>query len=165
MGCYLLLGPLYHLTTGEERRRAVVEAARILRPRGLVFAAGINRLTYLRDVVRGDPEEFARRRDFFVDYFFRDGNLTKPDGQPATMHVTTAAGLRADLAGAFEEIALAGVESFASKNEGTRAYLGASPEARDALLDLVERTGTTPEGLGVTSHYLYIGRKVTSGDA
>ena len=27
-------------------------------------------------------------------------------------------------------------------------------------LDLVERTGTTAEGLGVTSHYLYIGRVV-----
>jgi len=27
-----------------------------------------------------------------------------------------------------------------------------------ALLDLIERTGTTPEGLGATSHYLFIGR-------
>ena len=161
----LLLGPLYHLLTTEERRRAVREAARVLRHRGLVFAAGINRLTYLRDVLHDDPEEFARRRDFFVDHLFHDGNLTPPAGQPATMHVTTATELRADLAVAFEELVLAGVESFASKNAGTRAYRGASPEARDALLDLVERTGTTAEGLGVTSHYLYIGRKVTSGDA
>ncbi len=27
-----------------------------------------------------------------------------------------------------------------------------------ASLDLMERTGTTPEGLGATSHYLFIGR-------
>jgi ubiquinone/menaquinone biosynthesis C-methylase UbiE len=161
----LLLGPLYHLMTAQDRQRAVREAARILRSRGLVFAAGINLLTYLRDVIRDDPEDFARRRAFFVDQLFRDGNLTPPGEHPAMMHVTTTAKLRADLAGAFEEVALIGVESFASKREGARAYLGASPEARDALLDLVERTGTTPEGLGVTSHYLYIGRKVTSGDA
>jgi len=29
-----------------------------------------------------------------------------------------------------------------------------------ALLDLIERTGTTPEGLGATSHYLFIGRRM-----
>ncbi len=161
----LLLGPLYHLLTTKERRRTVGEAARVLRHRGLVFAAGINRLTYLRDVLHDDPEEFARCRDFFIQRLFHDGNLTPPDGQPTSMHVTTATELRADLAVAFEELVLAGVESFASKSAGTRAYRGASPAARDALLDLVERTGTTPEGLGVTSHYLYIGRKIASGDA
>jgi len=161
----LLLGPLYHLMTAQDRQRAVGEAARILRPRGLVFAAGINLLTYLRDVIRDDPEDFARRRAFFLDQLFRDGNLTPPGEHPATMHVTTTAELRADLAVAFEEVALIGVESFASKGEGTRAYLGASSEARDALLDLVERTGLMPEGLGDTSHYLYIGRKAEGRDA
>ena len=52
------------------------------------------------------------------------------------------------------------MESFASKAEGAAAYLAASPATREALLDLVERTGVTSEGLGVTSHYLYIGRRL-----
>ncbi len=158
-GCdiVLLLGPLYHLLTSEERRQAVREAARLLRPDGLVFAAGINLLTFLRDIIHNDPGEFAQRRDFFLGPLPRDGNLTKLDGQPATMHVTTVAELRADLGVAFEELLLAGVESFASKSAEARAYLQASPEAKEVLLDLVERTGTTLEGLGATSHYLYIG--------
>ncbi|MGH9612759.1 MAG: methyltransferase domain-containing protein, partial [Bryobacteraceae bacterium] len=42
----LPLGPLYHLQSEAERRRAVAEAARILRPTGILFAAGINRLAY-----------------------------------------------------------------------------------------------------------------------
>lgn len=154
----LLLGPLYHLLTAAERLSAVREAARLLRPGGLVFAAGINLLTYLRDVLRDDPDEFARRRDFFAGQLWRDGNLTPPNGQPATMHVTTVAELRAELGVAFEEVVLAGVESFASKGDGAAGYRSSSPAAREALLDLVERTGATPEGLGVTSHYLYIGR-------
>jgi len=158
----LLLGPLYHLLTTEERRRAVTEAARILRPDGMVFAAGVNLLTFLRDIIHNDPEEFAQRRDFFLGPLLRDGNLTKPDGQPATMHLTTVGELRADLGVAFEELVLTGVESFASKSAEARAYLRASPEAKGVLLDLVERTGTTLEGLGATSHYLYIGRRKQS---
>jgi SAM-dependent methyltransferase len=154
----LLLGPLYHLIEAEEHRRAVREAARLLTPGGLVFAAGINRLTYLRDVVRSDPEDFVRRSAFFSDQLWRDGNLTKPDGQPASMHVTTVAELRAELSPPFEEVVLVGVEAFASKSEGATAYKQATPQTQAALLDLVERAGTTPEGLGVTSHYLYIGR-------
>lgn len=154
----LLLGPLYHLLTTSERRQAIGEAARLLRRDGLIFAAGINLLTYLRNILQDDPEEFGRRRDFFLGQLFDDGNVALQPGQPAAMHLTTVAELRAELGTVFEEITLVGVESFASKIIGRRAYLHATPVSREVLLDLVERTGTTPEGLGVTSHYLYIGR-------
>jgi SAM-dependent methyltransferase len=153
----LLLGPLYHLLIPEERIGAVREAARLLRPGGLIFAAGINRLTCLRDVVRADPNQFVRRPRFF-EQFWIDGNLTPEDGQPATMHATTAAELRAEVGTAFEEVALAGVEAFASKSEGRLAYLAATPLTQAAMLDQIEHAGMTEEGLGVTSHYLYIGR-------
>jgi len=154
----LLLGPLYHLLTVGERRSAVAEAARLLRPGGLVFAAGINTLTYLRDVLRGDPDDFGRRRAYFLDRLPRDGNLEAPDGQPATMHTTTVAAFRDEISPPFTELVLAGVESFASKHEPE--YHRASPAAKEVLLDLIERTGTTPEGLGATSHYLFIGRRM-----
>lgn len=39
----LLLGPLYHLTDPSERRRALEEAHRVLRPGGVLFAAAISR--------------------------------------------------------------------------------------------------------------------------
>jgi SAM-dependent methyltransferase len=154
----LLLGPLYHLLTTAERRRAVQEAARLLHRDGLIFAAGINLLTYLRNILADDPEEFGRRRDFFLGQLFANGNIPLQPGQPAEMHLTTVAELRADLSTAFEEITLIGAESFASKSVGRHAYLRASGASREVLLDLIERTGTTPEGLGIASHYLYIGR-------
>ncbi len=157
----LLLGPLYHLPTGAERRAAVAEAARLLRSGGLVFAAGVNTLTYLRDVIRGDPDDFGRRPAYFLDRLWRDGNLETPDGQPGTMHTTTAGAFRDEFSPPFVEIVLTGVESFASKHEPE--YHRASPAAKEVLLDLVERTGTTPEGLGATSHYLFIGRRAGLG--
>lgn len=154
----LLLGPLYHLLTASERRQAIGEAARLLRRDGLIFAAGINLLTYLRNILADDPEEFGRQRDFFLGQLFTTGNIPLQPGQPAQMHLTTVAELRADLSTAFEEITLIGTESFASKSVGRHAYLRASQASRKVLLDLIERTGTTPEGLGAASHYLYIGR-------
>jgi ubiquinone/menaquinone biosynthesis C-methylase UbiE len=39
----LLLGPLYHLLDREDRLRALREAARVVRPGGLVAAAAIGR--------------------------------------------------------------------------------------------------------------------------
>ena len=42
----LLLDPLYHLLELADRRRAVREAARLLRPGGCLYAAAINRLPY-----------------------------------------------------------------------------------------------------------------------
>ncbi|MDO4718921.1 MAG: class I SAM-dependent methyltransferase, partial [Propionibacteriaceae bacterium] len=40
----LLFGPLYHLIHREDRTRALTEAARVLRPGGLLFAQAITRL-------------------------------------------------------------------------------------------------------------------------
>lgn len=33
------------------------------------------------------------------------------------------------------------------------------PEQVEAWIDLVEETGQTPEGLGMTAHFLFIGKK------
>ncbi len=47
----LLLGPLYHLVDPADRRRALTEAARIVRPGGAVAAAAISRHSVLVDGV------------------------------------------------------------------------------------------------------------------
>ena len=59
----LLLGPLYHLTERPDRLRALLEARRVLRPRGILFAASISRFASLID---------GLSRGFFQDAEFRE---------------------------------------------------------------------------------------------
>lgn len=153
----LLLGPLYHLGRGEERYRAIAEAARVLRPGGLVFAAGINRLAYFRDTLRQAPDSAVERADFHRR-FLQEGNFF-PQGTPdlPTGHLTTVDEFRTELTASFTPLVLTGVESFTSEYHD--AFLHASAANAEAWLDLVEQTGLTPEGLGVSDHYLFIGRR------
>src|SRR3954454_15185362 len=57
----LLMGPLYHLVAREDRLRAWQEAARVVRPGGLVVAALISRFAALLD---GTAREFALQPTF-----------------------------------------------------------------------------------------------------
>ena len=52
----LLLGPLYHLLTLEERTRAVREAVRVLRPGGILGAAFLNRYFPIMAWAKTRPE-------------------------------------------------------------------------------------------------------------
>jgi hypothetical protein len=75
---------------------------------------------------------------------------------PPIWHLTTIAEFRADFTD-FQEMVLAGVESFARGHEENLLKL--TPKQAEVWLDLIEETGRTHEGLGMTGHFLYIGRK------
>jgi S-adenosylmethionine-dependent methyltransferase len=154
----LLLGPLYHLRQLPDRERAVAESARVLKTGGLLYAAGINRLPYLRELFRERPGTVVERRDFHRQ-FLRDGNLD-PDRVPTLgfAHLTTVQEFRELFADAFEPVMLLGVESFTSAWQPVLHTLPA--DQTQAWLDLVEQTGVTPEGLGQADHFLFVGRKL-----
>jgi 2-polyprenyl-3-methyl-5-hydroxy-6-metoxy-1,4-benzoquinol methylase len=59
----LLLGPLYHLVEHSHRQQALLEARRILKPQGVLFAAAISR--------------FASLIDGLASGFFQDGEFRK----------------------------------------------------------------------------------------
>lgn len=153
----LYLGPLYHLCGQAEREQAVREAARVLAPGGVLFAVAINRLAYLRDTYRESPDQGNARRAFHTQ-FMSDGNLDPAHAPPiAYAHLSSSAEFRALFASAFDELALVGVESFSGV--WSNVLHGLSPDDSEAWLDLVEQTGATPDGLGMSDHFLYIGRK------
>ncbi len=52
----LLMGPLYHLLTLQERQRAVQEARRVLRPGGVIAASSVTRYAPIRYAAKNDPD-------------------------------------------------------------------------------------------------------------
>jgi len=153
----LLLGPLYNLGLPAERRQAITEAARVLHVGGVVFAAGINRLAFFRDELRKTPEGAAERAAFY-EGVLHDGNFPPPaEGVPSAFQMTTVEEFHTELSATFTPLILAGVESFASSFQ--ESFLRLSDADAQVWLDMIEQTGRTPEGLGYTDHYLYIGRR------
>ncbi|MFZ0962242.1 MAG: class I SAM-dependent methyltransferase [Terriglobia bacterium] len=154
----LLMGPLYHLPSLDERQRSVQESARILKPGGTLFAAGINRLSYLRDLLRMKFGAASERVAFHKQYL-RDGNLDPEHAPPiGYAHLTTAAEFLALFKGRFEKVAFLGVESFTTAWQNVFGDLPAAE--KELWLDLVEATGETPEGIGQSDHFLFVGRKL-----
>jgi ubiquinone/menaquinone biosynthesis C-methylase UbiE len=153
----LLLGPLYHLCSLEERKRAVAEAARVLKPNGIIFAAGINHLAYFREQFRSHAQQGLSRQQFYQQ-FLKNGN-TDPVNTPPLgyAHLTTSREFSQLFAASFEQITLIGVESFTAPFPTAANEL--SGQELEAWVDLADVTGTTPEGLGMSDHFLYIGRR------
>ena len=68
----LVMGPLYHLISLEDRRRCIQEAKRVLKPGGLLFAAYINRYGVFVDGASKYPSDIYERRELW-EGIWRDG--------------------------------------------------------------------------------------------
>ena len=157
----LLFGPLYHLTDRAERLTALGEAYRVLRARGLLYAAAINHFASLLDgLVRGfidDPRFVA-----ILEQDLASGQHRNPTNNPN--YFTTAffhrpEELSAEIAEAgFSMIELAGVEGPAWLAPDFDARW-TDPARREQLLALVRRVEHEAVLLGVSMHLLAVARK------
>lgn len=154
----LLLGPLYHLLTLEERQLAVREARRVLRAKGVLAAAACNRLAGLASAYYLEPEDCPQVLEGYLQ-FVTDG-IVDPESAPTIghAHFTTAGEFRALFEGAFEELAFVGLESFTGSRQAL--FLGLAPEVQKAWLELVEATAAGAEGIGLSEHFLFVGRRL-----
>lgn len=75
----LLMGPLYHLLTEDERLRALTEARRVLKPGGPLFAAFISRFAAHRDAAMKYPTEPVEMPGLYED-IERTGQLPPREG-------------------------------------------------------------------------------------
>jgi ubiquinone/menaquinone biosynthesis C-methylase UbiE len=156
----LLLGPLYHLTESADRLRALREAARVLKPGGWLFAAGISRfasaLDGLAHDVLDDPE-FAR----IVNQDLRNGQHRNPTGK--LEYFTTAYFHRPDELGA-EALAAGLVLSGVYGVEGPGWLLPdvaqrmANARQRATLLRVARMLETEPAVVGCSAHLLAVAR-------
>ena len=157
----LLLGPLYHLTSAVDRRRALHEAARVLRRGGVLVAAGISRWASALDGLARELFADARFREI-AERDLRDGqhrNETERVDYFTTAYFHTPAELRAEVESAGLTVeALYGVEGpgwiLPDLDERWN-----DPERRATLLDVARLLEAEPAMLGSSAHLLVVGRK------
>ena len=157
----LLLGPLYHLVEREDRLASLREARRVLRPGGMLWAAGISRFASLLDslssgffddsafapILARDLEEGQHRNPtgnpiYFTDAFFhRPGELSRD---------LLAAGFQV-----LEVTAIEGPGWLARDFE----RLWNNPQQRERLLAALRKVEREPSILGASAHIMATGRK------
>ena len=154
----LLLGPLYHLTTREDRVTALREARRVLRPGGIVVAKALSRFYPLfEELAIGLPPEPGPFDS--TARFLADGQYRNPGGDPAQF-TTSYFHRPEELAG---EITAAGLElrELVAGNGNLKLLPGLSalldvPVHRDYLLSMLRLLESEPSLVGMSQNFLAI---------
>jgi SAM-dependent methyltransferase len=165
----LLLGPLYHLPSHQERALALAEARRVLRPGGVLAAAAIGRYAPLLDAMRArrlNDELLAR----ITDGVLASGRLDAGGGfTTAYCHTPDELSKEVSDAGfhATEVFAVEGAgwllfEKDSGRREGAEVEGDGDGDGDEALLAAALRaaraTEAEPALLGVSSHLLAVAR-------
>ena len=157
----LLLGPLYHLPEAEHRLMALAEAKRIVKPGGVVFAAGISRFAALHD-------GFAREKLFepgfleMAEHDLATGVHLNPEQQPGWF--TTACFHRPEelenemTAAGFADVQVLGLEGLAGWLPSLDARW-ADAHDRRIILDALASLESEPSLRGASAHLLGVGTR------
>jgi SAM-dependent methyltransferase len=157
----LLFGPLYHLTTREDRVQALAEAGRVLKPGGRLLAVAISRFASALDgLFEGHIEDPAFRQIVARD--LRDGQHRNPGDHPlyfttAYLHMPAELGQEIDAAGLVHERTLAIEGPGWMLNNFDEHW--ADPERRDRLLKLIAALEEEASLLGSSAHIMAVARK------
>jgi SAM-dependent methyltransferase len=157
MDAVLLLGPLYHLPRRRDRVQVLIEAKRIVRPGGLVFAGAISRWAARLDAIIAEriyermPEALREivelERTGWMKPLF-PGAFTGYSHRPRQLHAEARdAGLHVQSVLGIESV------SFLLADLAERV---AEPRALQVLLDSARALESVPELLGASLHLLAV---------
>jgi ubiquinone/menaquinone biosynthesis C-methylase UbiE len=158
----LLLGPLYHLVEKSDQKRALIEAYRVLKPGGYVFAAGISRFAstidglmsgyyldpifqqiILGDLATGQHHNPTDDPAYFMDTFFHHPDV-----------------LNAEVSGAgFEIKGLLAVEGIVYMLKDIENTWDTGTH-REFLLEVLSRIEQEPSLIGASPHLICVGVKL-----
>lgn len=157
----LLLGPLYHLIERFNRLQALRECRRILKPRGILFAAAISRFASLIDgLCRGFFRDPEFRKIVAADLSTGEHrNATNEIAYFTTAHFHRPEEMAAEVSEAgFEELQMLSIEGPVwSAAQFREAWNDA--EQRQSLMTFLSTIEKEPSLLGATGHLMAVARR------
>jgi ubiquinone/menaquinone biosynthesis C-methylase UbiE len=156
----VLLGPLYHLTEQPDRDAALAEAWRVLKPGGVVAAAGISRFAALLDGLwqgwLGDPVFRGIAERGLVDGQHRNPDPVRHPRWFTTAYFHLPEELAGEVRGAgFEAVSLFGIEGPGQLMQEHWP----DPARREQMLFAARAVESEPSLSGLSSHILAVGTK------
>lgn len=149
----LLMGPLYHLIDGKDRRACIKGALKLLKPNGIIVASFISNYAPLQDYLKNlYPIDSVDELLVFLE----DG--ISPGGKGFTQAYFTNPEEAKELMNSFglQEIIFAGVENILNSKENE---INTLEKEYDKWLDICYKLGQDKNLIGTSEHFLYIGRK------
>jgi SAM-dependent methyltransferase len=152
----LLLGPLYHLTSRDDRVTALREAGRVLRPGGIVVAKALSRFYPVFEELAGIIPSGLGRLDDTVQ-FLADGQYRNPGGDPAQF-TTSYFHRPAELAGEIEAAGL-DLRQLVAGSGSVKLLPGLSErlddaQQRDHVLSVLRLLEAEPSLLGLSQNFV-----------
>lgn len=152
----LLMGPLYHLLSREDRLAAACEAGRVVKPGGQVFAAFVTRFAPFRTAAVEDPAWLIENSDYAEEMYaggVHDRGLKFPNAYFA--HPEEIEPLMREAG--FSTLMLLGCEGIVAGHEDKINQLRG--ESWERWVDFNFRLGQEPSLFGAADHLLYVGMK------
>jgi SAM-dependent methyltransferase len=159
----LCLGPYYHLPDSDERLKATKEIARVLRPDGLLFAALMPRMVFLRRTLAVPDERQRLRQPDFIARVMDEGIFENDiPGRFTNGYGFIPEEVEGFFDGhGFTKIGLYAAEGITIGIQKSLSEIAENdPETYLSALDLIVKTADDPSILGMASHLLYIGRRI-----
>jgi ubiquinone/menaquinone biosynthesis C-methylase UbiE len=159
----LMMGPLYHLQSEEERVAAVKELYRVTKKGGIVFVAFMSRIRHVLTSLLYPQQWKPNDNMDSINKFIKTGIFNHSDeGRFTGAYYFNIDDIKPFMEShGFETLNLIGSENIGAaltpeqweywRNRGDNEY--------NKLIDLLIETATDPYVLGISSHLLYIGRR------
>lgn len=157
----LLLGPLYHIVDEQERNRCLLEANRVLKVGGFVFAVGISRFAstidglvsgyfldpVFQEIMKGDLETGQHRNPsnntaYFMDTYFHHPDELKNEVASTGFDVS-------------QVIAVEGISYLMKDFDKNWAI----DKNRAFLLEIIDKVELEPSLIGASPHIMCVGIK------